>query len=95
MTFADRVFFNNSGAEALETAIKTARSYHFVRGHPERYRLLTFDGGFHGRTLATISAGGQAKYLEGFGLGSLVLTLCPLETLEQWRMPMAPRPQVS
>jgi acetylornithine/N-succinyldiaminopimelate aminotransferase len=67
VTFADRVFFNNSGAEALETAIKTARRYHFVHGRPERYRLLTFDGGFHGRTLATISAGGQAKYLEGFG----------------------------
>jgi acetylornithine/N-succinyldiaminopimelate aminotransferase len=67
VTFADRVFFNNSGAEALETAIKTARRYHFVRGNQERYRLLTFEGGFHGRTLATIAAGAQAKYLEGFG----------------------------
>lgn len=66
-TFADRVFFNNSGAEALETAIKTARRYQFSRGHPERYRLLTFEGAFHGRTLGTIAAGGQAKYLEGFG----------------------------
>ena len=67
VTFADRVFFNNSGAEALETAIKTARRYHFVRGNPERYRLLTFEGSFHCRTLATIAAGAQAKYLEGFG----------------------------
>ncbi|HRE20901.1 MAG TPA: aspartate aminotransferase family protein [Rhabdaerophilum sp.] len=67
LTFADRVFFTNSGAEALECAIKTARKYHHANGHPERYRLVTFEGAFHGRTLATIAAGGQAKYLEGFG----------------------------
>lgn len=67
LTFADRVFFTNSGAEALECAIKTARKYHHANGHPERYRLITFEGAFHGRTLATIAAGGQAKYLEGFG----------------------------
>ncbi|PLX37534.1 MAG: acetylornithine transaminase [Hyphomicrobiales bacterium] len=66
-TFADRVFFTNSGAEALEAAIKTARRYHYVEGHPERFRVITFEGAFHGRTLATIAAGGQAKYLEGFG----------------------------
>lgn len=66
-TFADKVFFTNSGAEALECAIKTARRYHYVNGAPERYRIITFDGAFHGRTLATIAAGGQAKYLEGFG----------------------------
>ena len=66
-TFADKVFFTNSGAEALECAIKTARRYHYVSGHPERFRTITFEGAFHGRTLATIAAGGQAKYLEGFG----------------------------
>lgn len=66
-TFADKVFFTNSGAEALECAIKTARRYHYVNGHPERFRIVTFEGAFHGRTLATIAAGGQAKYLEGFG----------------------------
>ncbi|MDR7225084.1 aspartate aminotransferase family protein [Aminobacter aminovorans] len=66
-SFADRVFFTNSGAEALECAIKTARRYQYVNGHPERYRVITFEGAFHGRTLATIAAGGQAKYLEGFG----------------------------
>ncbi|WAJ26910.1 aspartate aminotransferase family protein [Antarcticirhabdus aurantiaca] len=66
-SFADRVFFTNSGAEALECAIKTARRYHFVNGAPQRFRILTFEGAFHGRTLATIAAGGQAKYLEGFG----------------------------
>ncbi|MDI6025412.1 aspartate aminotransferase family protein [Corticibacterium sp. UT-5YL-CI-8] len=66
-TFADKVFFTNSGAEALEAAIKTARRYHYVKGHPERFRIITFEGAFHGRTLATIAAGGQQKYLEGFG----------------------------
>ena len=66
-SFADRVFFTNSGAEALECAIKTARRYQYKNGHPERYRIITFEGAFHGRTLATIAAGGQAKYLEGFG----------------------------
>ncbi|HWT61071.1 MAG TPA: aspartate aminotransferase family protein, partial [Ochrobactrum sp.] len=53
--------------EALECAIKTARRYHYVNGNPERFRIITFEGAFHGRTLATIAAGGQAKYLEGFG----------------------------
>jgi acetylornithine/N-succinyldiaminopimelate aminotransferase len=66
-TFADKVFFTNSGAEALECAIKTARRYHYVNGRPERYRTITFEGAFHGRTLATIAAGGQQKYLEGYG----------------------------
>jgi len=66
-TFADYVFFANSGAEAVEGAMKVARRYHFNRGAPERYRFVTFEGAFHGRTLATISAGGQPKLLEGFG----------------------------
>ncbi len=66
-TFADTVFFTNSGAEALECSIKTARKYHAATGYPERFRLITFEGAFHGRTLATIAAGGQTKYLEGFG----------------------------
>ena len=66
-TFAELVFFCNSGAEANEAAIKMARKYHAAAGHPERYRIITFEGAFHGRTLATIAAGGQAKYLEGFG----------------------------
>jgi acetylornithine/N-succinyldiaminopimelate aminotransferase len=66
-TFADRVFFCNSGAEANEGAIKMARRYHWAKGNPERFRILTFEGAFHGRTIATIAAGGQKKYLEGFG----------------------------
>src|SRR5438874_10220264 len=66
-SFADYVFFCNSGAEAMEGAIKTARKFQAVNGHPERYRIITFEGAFHGRTLATLAAGGQQKYLEGFG----------------------------
>jgi acetylornithine/N-succinyldiaminopimelate aminotransferase len=67
VTFADTVFFTNSGAEAMECAIKMARKYHAASGKPERFRIITFEGAFHGRTLATIAAGGQPKYLEGFG----------------------------
>ena len=66
-TFADSVFFTNSGGEALECAIKTARRYHYSRGDEKRINILTFEGAFHGRTIATIAAGGQEKYLEGFG----------------------------
>jgi acetylornithine/N-succinyldiaminopimelate aminotransferase len=66
-TFADTVFFGNSGVEAIEAAIKMARRYQYKNGHPERFRTITFEGAFHGRTLAAIAAGGQAKYLEGFG----------------------------
>ena len=66
-SFADFVFFCNSGAEAMECAIKVARRYHASKGHPERYRLVTFEGAFHGRTLGTLAATGSAKYLEGFG----------------------------
>src|SRR5205823_5756891 len=69
VTFADKVFFTNSGAEACEGAIKLARRYHFASGHPERWRIVTFKGAFHGRTLATIAAAGNEKYLEGFGDG--------------------------
>ena len=66
-SFADIVFFCNSGAEAMECAIKMARKYQAANGEPERYRIITFEGAFHGRTLATLAAGGQKKYLEGFG----------------------------
>jgi acetylornithine/N-succinyldiaminopimelate aminotransferase len=66
-TFADVVFFCNSGAEAMEGTIKTARKYHAASGHPEKFRIITFEGAFHGRTLATLAAGGNKKYLDGFG----------------------------
>ena len=84
-TFADRVFFSNSGAEAVETTIKTARRYHFARGATERRRILCFEGGFHGRTLATLSAGGRAQYLEGMGPrtpGFLTVPFGNLQVLE-------------
>jgi len=66
-SFADFVFFANSGAEAVECAIKVTRKHHAAKGHPERYRIITFEGAFHGRTLATLAATGSAKYLDGFG----------------------------
>jgi len=66
-SFADTVFFCNSGAEAMECAIKVARKYHAESGHPERYRLVACTGSFHGRTLATLAAAGNEKYLKGFG----------------------------
>lgn len=66
-SFADKVFFANSGAEANECAVKIARRFQADQGRPERYRMITFSGAFHGRTLAMIAAGGQKKHLEGFG----------------------------
>ena len=66
-SFADTVFFCNSGAEAVECAIKLSRKYFNHAGQPERTRIIAFEGAFHGRTLATIAAGGQAKNLAGFG----------------------------
>lgn len=66
-TFAEKVFFTNSGVEAMECAIKTARHYHFANDEAERFEVITFQGAFHGRSTATIAAGGQEKYIEGFG----------------------------
>jgi acetylornithine/N-succinyldiaminopimelate aminotransferase len=66
LTFADTVFFTNSGAEAVECAVKTCRSYQYAQGKPEKYRILTFANAFHGRTLATIAATNQEKMRKGF-----------------------------
>jgi acetylornithine/N-succinyldiaminopimelate aminotransferase len=66
LTFADTVFFTNSGAEAVECSIKTARRYHFAKGNPQKHNLITFSNAFHGRTMATISATDQAKLRDGF-----------------------------
>jgi len=87
VTFADTAFFTNSGVEACECAFKMARRYQYVSGHPERYRILTFEGAFHGRTLAAIAAGGQKKYLEGFGPkvdGFDSLPAGDLKAVESW-----------
>ncbi|MEK9645959.1 MAG: aspartate aminotransferase family protein [Alphaproteobacteria bacterium] len=66
-SFADTVFFCNSGAESVEASIKLMRKYHSANGNPERYRMITFSGSFHGRTLATISAGASDAHRAGFG----------------------------
>ena len=66
-TFADSVFFCNSGGEAVEASVKMARKYHHDAGRPERYRVISFEGAFHGRTLAMISAGANAAHKHGFG----------------------------
>lgn len=66
-SFADVVFFTNSGGEANEAAVKMARRFHSATGSPERYRIITFTGAFHGRSLAMISATGYQPYLDGFG----------------------------
>jgi len=66
LTFADTVFFTNSGVEAVECAIKTARRYHYAKGNPHKHTLITFSNAFHGRTMGTISATDQAKMIDGF-----------------------------
>ena len=66
-SFADFVFFCNSGAEAMECVIKVVRRYHASKGHPERYRIITFEGAFHGRSTGAIAASGSEKMTKGFG----------------------------
>jgi acetylornithine/N-succinyldiaminopimelate aminotransferase len=85
-SFADVAFFANSGAEAMECAIKMARKYQSAGGKPDCFRIITFEGAFHGRTLATLAAGGQKKYLEGFGPvveGFDQVPFCDLEATKQ------------
>jgi len=90
-SFADEVFFANSGAEAMECAIKVTRKYHAAKGHPDRYRIITFEGAFHGRTLATLAAGGQEKYLEGFGPRVEGFDQVPLGDLEAVKKAIGPQ----
>ncbi len=89
-SFADCVFFANSGAEAMECAIKMTRKYQAAHGKPERYRIITFEGAFHGRTLATLAAGGQQKYLEGFGPPVDGFDQVPLGDLEATKKAIGP-----
>ncbi len=89
-SFADVAFFCNSGAEAMEACIKMARKFQAVNGRPERYRLITFEGAFHGRTLATLAAGGQQKYLEGFGPRVEGFDQVPLGDLEATKKAIGP-----
>lgn len=83
--FADVAFFANSGAEANECAIKIARRHHDAHGYPHRWRIITFEGAFHGRTLATMAAGGNRKYLDGFGPTVDGFDQCPLGDIEAVR----------
>src|SRR5438046_3939976 len=66
LTFADTVFFTNSGVEAVECAIKTARRYHYAKGNPHKHDLITFSNAFHGRTMAAVSPTAQATMIDGF-----------------------------
>jgi acetylornithine/N-succinyldiaminopimelate aminotransferase len=89
-SFADTVFFTNSGAEAMECAIKMARKYQSAQGRPERFRMITFEGAFHGRTLATLAAGGQKKYLDGFGPAVEGFDQVPFADLEATKRALGP-----
>ena len=81
-TFADTVFFTNSGAEAVECAIKTARRYHYANGNAHRHKIISFDNAFHGRTLGTISATSQPKMRDGFEPLLPGFTVVPFNDLE-------------
>src|SRR3954469_23409788 len=86
LSFADFVFFANSGAEAMEGVIKTVRKYQSANSHPGRYRIITFEGCFHGRTLATLAAAKNKKHLDGFGPardGSAQVPRAALKALKQ------------
>jgi acetylornithine/N-succinyldiaminopimelate aminotransferase len=89
-TFADSVFFNNSGSEAVELSIKIARRFHAVNGSSERYRVITCEGAFHGRSLATIAAGNQEKYLNGFGPVVDGFDQVPFNDIDKMRSAVSP-----
>jgi acetylornithine/N-succinyldiaminopimelate aminotransferase len=90
-SFADTVFFTNSGAEAMECALKMARKYQSAGDKPERFRIITFEGAFHGRTLATLAAGGQQKYLDGFGPAVEGFDQMPFGDLEATKRAIGPQ----
>ena len=91
LTFADTVFFTNSGAEAVECAIKTVRVYHQHGGNPERTELITFKNSFHGRTLATISASNQEKLHAGFEPLLPGFRYCEFDNLEEAAAAIGPQ----
>src|SRR6201989_3071442 len=91
-SFANFVFFCNSGAEAMECVIKVTRHYHFSKGNPERTRMVTFEGAFHGRTLGTLAATGAAKYLEGYGPPLEGFDQLPLGDLDAVKKAIGPTP---
>ena len=89
-SFADTVFFTNSGAEAVETAIKTARAYHQYQGDEQRFELITFGNAFHGRTMATISASNQTKMHQGFQPMLAGFKYCDFDDLEMAKSLIGP-----
>ncbi len=90
-TFGDYVFFGNSGAEAVELTIKMARKWNSANGAPDRYRMITFEGAFHGRTLAALAAAGNPKYLDGFGPPVDGFDQVPFGDLEAVRAAIGPQ----
>ena len=90
MSFADLVFFANSGAEAMEGVIKTVRKFQSANGHPERYRIITFEGCFHGRTLAALAAAKNKKHLDGFGPAMDGFDQVPLSDLDAVKRAITP-----
>lgn len=90
-SFAEAVFFANSGAEAIECALKAARRYHYVNGAPERSIIIGFDGAFHGRTYAAVNAAGNPKYLEGFGPRLPDYRQCAFGDLQELQKMLSPK----
>ena len=90
-SFADVAFFTNSGTEAIELAIKTARRWQFVNGHPERFHIVSFEGAFHGRTYAAVNATGNEKYLEGFGPKMAGFDQVPVEDIDALNKVIGPQ----
>lgn len=90
LTFADTVFFTNSGVEAVECAIKTARRYHHHHGRPEKHELITFSNAFHGRTLGAISATNQPKMRDGFAPLLPGFTVVEFDDLDAVKRAMGP-----
>ena len=90
-SFADVAFFTNSGTEAIELAIKTARRWQFVNGHPERFHIVSFEGAFHGRTYAAVNATGNEKYLEGFGPKMPGFDQVPVEDIDALNKVIGPQ----
>ena len=89
-TFADKVFFCSTGLEAMEGAIKLCRRYQFANGAPERWRIVTVEGAFHGRSLATIAAAKNEKHLEGFGPPADGFDQVPFDNLNELRNAIGP-----
>jgi len=89
-SFADQAFFCNSGAEAVEGALKIARRFNYTQGHPEKMRVISCRGSFHGRTLTTLSAAGNPKYLEGNGPVAEGFDVVPFGNLNELRNAIRP-----